>query len=56
MNALGLSKELWGVVLGEEDVVDDGGDFDPQPLGKLAVLNAEVRYRLLLLDLRKELR
>lgn len=55
MNAPGLCKELRGVVFGEEDVIDDGGDLDTKPLGKLAVLYAEILYLLLLLDFGKQL-
>lgn len=36
-------------------MVDDGGDFDAQPLGELAVLDAEIGNGLLLLDLGEEL-
>lgn len=56
MDAPELCEELGRVVFGEEQVVDGGGDFDPQPLGELAVLNAEFGYRLLEPDFFKELR
>lgn len=55
MDALELCEELGGVVFGEEQVVDGGGDLDAQPLGELSVLDAEFGYRLLESDLFKEL-
>lgn len=53
MDALRLGKQIGRVVFGQEKMVDDGRDFDPQPLGKLAILNAEIANRLLFLDLLK---
>lgn len=55
MYALGLREQLGGIILSEEDVVDDGCDLNPQPLGKLSVLYAKIWDSLLLLDLGKQL-
>lgn len=54
MNAARLGKQFGRIVLGEEEVVDDGCDLNSKPLSKLSVLNAEILDSFLLLDLFEE--
>lgn len=54
MDSLGLSEEFRGVVLGEEEVIDGGCNFDTQPFGELLVLEREILDLLLLFDFCEE--
>lgn len=53
MNPLRLGEQLRRVVFSQEQVVDRGCDFYPQPLGEFLVLNTEILYGLFFLDFLK---
>ena len=55
MNLFGLSKHFWRIILGEEQMIDSSCHFNTKPFSKLAVLNAQIFYGRLLLNLLEQL-